>query len=80
MVRNQRKIHVDLLVIGVEVIGDAVLQRDGMNWAVVESEKYGAQYRALRYTIEKQDGYRSDTSNRDRLEAMRKIRRKPRQN
>jgi hypothetical protein len=56
MVRNERKRQVDLLVIGVEVIRDAVLQRDGMNWAVLESEKNGAKYRPLRHAIKKQDG------------------------
>jgi hypothetical protein len=42
MIRNQRKGHVDLLVVGVEVIRDAVLQGDRMDWAVVESKEYGA--------------------------------------
>jgi hypothetical protein len=45
-----------LLVIGVEVIRDAVLQRDGMNWAFLEIEKNGAQYRPLRHAIKKRDG------------------------
>jgi hypothetical protein len=42
VVRNQRKGRVDLLVIGVEVVRDTVLQGDGMDWAVVESKEYGA--------------------------------------
>jgi hypothetical protein len=73
MVRDNRKQHVDLLVISVEVIRDAMLQRDGVNRAVVESEKNGAQYRHLRHTIQEQDGSGSDTSDRDRLKTMRKI-------
>ncbi len=56
-----------------------MLQRDGMNWAVVESEKNVTQYRPLRHTIKKQDSSRSDTSNRDRLRAARKIGSEPRQ-
>ena len=39
-----------------------------MNWAVEESEKYGSQHRALRHTIKKQDGDRSETIDRDSLE------------
>jgi hypothetical protein len=52
MVRDNRKQHVDFLVISVEVIRDAVLQRDGVNRAFVESETNGAQYRPLRHTIQ----------------------------
>jgi hypothetical protein len=73
MVLDNRKQHVDLLVISVEVIRDAVLQRDGVNRAVVEREKNGAQYRPLRHTIQEQDGSGSNTSDRDRLKTMRKI-------